>query len=270
MRNRSLLYLAAVLLPLTALLFGCGGGAKEEEAEAPPPPAGTAATSTAAAPAGAPAAAGGATLTAKIVLDGKAPEPQKIDMAADKYCEQAHKNKPGYTQDIEANANGTLKDVFVFVKDGANGTYTAPTTPVVLDQIDCHYVPHCLAVMAGQPVEIENSDATLHNIHPLPVVNTAFNIGMPFKGMTQTKVFEKPEAPFHVKCDVHKWMSAWIGVFANPFFGVSNDQGVVAIKNLPPGTYTIEAWQEKYGPQTQSVTITGSQPQEITFTYKAS
>ena len=85
--------------------------------------------------------------------------------------------------------------------------------------------------------------------------------------MAQTRVFPKPERPFHVKCDVHPWMSGYIGVFTHPFFGVSNDQGVVEIANLPAGTYTIESWQEKYGSRTQKLTVGANDRKEIDFTY---
>jgi hypothetical protein len=128
-------------------------------------------------------------------------------------------------------------------------------------------VPHAVGLMAGQPLLIRNGDSTLHNIHPLPKVNTPFNIGMPTKGMTQTRLLPKPEKPFHVKCDIHRWMSGYIAVFDNPFFGVSNDKGVVEIDNLPAGTYTVESWQEKYGAKTQKVTLGASDKKEIVFTY---
>ena len=130
----------------------------------------------------------------------------------------------------------------VFVKDGATGTYPAPSTPVTLDQKACMYIPHVLGVMPGQPVEILNSDATLHNIHPLPLTNVGFNIGMPVQGMKQTRMFAKAEAPFHVKC--------------------------VELKNLPAGTYQVAAWQEKYGTQTQSVTVAAGESKPLTFTFK--
>jgi hypothetical protein len=125
-------------------------------------------------------------------------------------------------------------------------------------------------VMAGQPIQILNSDATLHNIHPLPVANAGFNIGMPIQGMKQTRMFSKAEAPFAVKCDVHPWMSAHIGVFNHPFFGVSGDQGEVELKDLPAGTFQVQAWHEKYGIRSQSVTVAAGEAKQITFTFKAS
>jgi hypothetical protein len=199
-------------------------------------------------------------------MKSAAPPQKTINVNADPYCMTVHKTDKLTSEEVVVNPNGTLKDVFVYVTD-APGTYKAPSTPVVLDQVGCHYTPHAVALMAGQPLMIRNSDATLHNIHPLPKVNTPFNLGMPTKGMTQTKILAKPEAPFHVKCDVHRWMSGYIGVFSHPFFGVSNDSGVVEIDNLPAGTYTVESWQEKYGPKQQKVTVGANDKKEIVFTY---
>jgi hypothetical protein len=119
-------------------------------------------------------------------------------MDADAYCKSAH-SSPVYTQEVEVNANGTLKDVFVYVKDGVTGTYPAPTTPVELDQEGCQYHPHIFGIQAGQPLKIVNSDGTLHNIHALPKTNAEFNIGQPFKGMETLKKFDKPEVPVRFK-----------------------------------------------------------------------
>ncbi|MEO8215562.1 MAG: hypothetical protein ABI718_00605 [Acidobacteriota bacterium] len=212
-------------------------------------------------------AAHAATLVAHVELKSPVHPAHMINTAADPYCNTVHKTDKLMTEDQMANPNGTMGNTFVFISEGVTGNYAPPKTPVVLDQQGCHYVPHAFGVMAGQPIVIKNNDATLHNIHPLPKVNTPFNIGMPMKGMTQTRVFPKPEMPFHIKCDVHPWMSGFVGVFANPFFGVSNDKGIVEIDNLPAGTYTVESWHERLGPKFQKVTVGGSDRKEVTFTY---
>lgn len=208
-----------------------------------------------------------ATLVAKVSLHTPQPPAKVINTNADPYCAMMHKTDKLKSEQVVPNANGTLADTFVFLSEGVSGTYPAPVTPIVLDQQGCHYTPHIVAMMAGQPLKIRNSDSTLHNIHPLPVVNTPFNIGMPNKGMEQTRVFPKAEAPFHVKCDVHPWMSGYIGVFNHPFFGVSNSEGIVKIVNVPAGTYTVEAWQEKFGPKFVKVTLGANDTKEIDFAY---
>jgi hypothetical protein len=122
--------------------------------------------------------------------------------------------------------------------------------------------------MAGQDLKIVNSDGTLHNIHALPKTNAEFNIGQPFQKMETVKKFDKPEVPVRFKCDVHKWMGAYAGVFSHPFFATTNDQGTFEIKNLPAGTYTIEAWHEKYGTQSQQVTVGGTDTKTVDFSFK--
>jgi len=210
----------------------------------------------------------GAEIVAKVVLEGVPPPTRLIGLGADPYCVTSHKGGKMPVEEVQVGPGGTLKDTYVFVQSGISGNFPPPKTTAVLDQAGCHYSPHAMALMVGQPLLIRNSDDTLHNIHPLPKANTPFNIGMPIKGMTQTKTFSKPETPFRVKCDVHPWMSAYIGVFNHPFFGLSNAQGLVELKNLPAGTYTIKSWHEKYGPKFQQVTVGASDRKEIVFTYK--
>lgn len=259
------LFYALLVCAFSFSLFACGG--KEEDTEEEAPTTGTAAKapSTGAAPA-AVAAAGGATVTGKVAFTGSAPAKEAIKMEADAFCKAAHPT-PVYTQDVSVNGNGTLQWVLVYVKDVA-GNYPAPTAAVTLDQKGCQYHPHVFGIQAGQPLKIVNSDGTLHNIHALPKTNAEFNIGQPFQNMATEKKFDKPEMPVRFKCDVHKWMGAYCGVFSHPFFAVTNDQGAFEIKNLPPGNYVIEAWQEKYGPQTQNVTVSGSETKTVDFTFK--
>jgi plastocyanin len=265
-RALALFLLAAASMPLAS----CGGqkdedALMEDESTAPAASAGTAAAS-AAVPAAAPAA-GGATLTGKVNFEGAAPANPAIKMDADAFCKSEHK-EPVYAQEVVVNPNKTLQWVLVYVKEGITGSYPVPTEPVTLDQQGCQYRPHIFGVQAGQAIKILNSDGTLHNIHALPKKNAEFNIGQPFKGMETIKKFDSPEVGIRFKCDVHKWMGAYTGVFNHPFFAVSNGEGAFEIKNLPPGNYVIEAWHEKYGPQTQNVTITGAEPKALDFTFK--
>jgi hypothetical protein len=213
---------------------------------------------------------GSARVIVKVLLSGSPPAPAKIQTAADPYCAKVHQAEPLLSQTVQVGSDGALIDSLVFVKDGVTGPYAVPQTPVTLDQKGCVYIPHVIGMRAGQPLQILNSDPTLHNIHPLPLINAGFNIGMPVQGMKQTRVFQKAEPVFHVKCDVHSWMSAYIATFTHPFFGVSNSQGSVELNNLPAGTFQIQAWHEKYGLQTQSVSLAAGETKQITFSYRAS
>lgn len=208
-----------------------------------------------------------ATVSGKVLFEGAAPEVRQLDLAADPTCAALHPSGLN-SEEVALNPNGTLKNVFVYVKSGLEGQTFAPSqSPVVLDQQSCHYVPHVFGVQAGQPIEIINSDATLHNVHALATANKEFNLGMPIQGMKLKKTFDKPEIMAKFKCDVHPWMSAYAGVLDHPFFSVTNEEGVFEIKDLPPGDYVLEAWHEKYGSQTQSISVDQGDISEISFQY---
>ena len=208
-----------------------------------------------------------AVLTVRAAFDGAAPTVETIKADADPKCKLAHPTGIE-SEDVVVNSNNTLKNVFVYVKEGVTGKFEAPKTVVTFNQEGCSYHPHVFGIQPGQTLEILNSDDTLHNVHALPGNSQQFNLGMPLKGMKLKKTFAKPEVMVKIKCEVHPWMHAYAGVVDHPFYGVTGDGGSAEIKDLPAGEYTIEAWHEKYGAQTQKVTVT-DQNQDITFNFKA-
>lgn len=212
-------------------------------------------------------AASAGDITGKVSFQGTAPNPTRMRMNADPVCVREHKGE-AVSEEVVVNKNGTLKNVLVYVKDGFGGKkFGPPKTKAVFDQHGCTYVPHVLGVQVGQELEVLNSDPTLHNVHSLSKINPQFNFAQPIRGMKTNKTFDKPET-FRVKCEVHNWMNAYIGVFSHPFFAVTGDDGSFTIKGLPAGDYTIEAWQEKYGTQTMKVSVLASGAKTADFTYK--
>jgi plastocyanin len=204
----------------------------------------------------------------KVAFEGTPPKAAILRMDADKVCKAAHK-EPQRSEEVVVNANGTLKNVLVYVKDGlGNRKFEPPAKKVVFDQIGCIYVPHVVGIQTGQELEVVNSDPTLHNVHSLSKENPQFNVAQPKKGMKLTKKFEKPEV-FKVKCEVHTWMGAYIGVFNHPFFAVTGDDGTFSLPKLPAGEYTIEAWHEKYGTQTTKVKVDAAGKASVDFKYAA-
>ena len=167
--------------------------------------------------------------------------------------------------------NGGLENVFVYIKDGLGNKYLfdVPTEPVKIDQRGCHYVPHVLGLRTTQPLNVVNSDDTMHTVHGMPEANREFNFGQVVAGMKNAVTFNVPEVMIPFKCDVHAWMNAYIGVLDHPYFAVTGGGGKFELRTIPPGTYTIEAWHEKLGRQTQSVTLAAKDSKEITFTFKA-
>jgi plastocyanin len=211
-----------------------------------------------------------ADVTGKVTLQGEAPEMKVIDMSATPDCAKLHPD-PVTEETVVVSDKGELKNVVVSLKkdDDKEMPGDAPKTPAVLDQKACMYEPHVLAMMVGQDLVVKNSDPFLHNVHSLATTNDVFNTGMP-KANNGEKVDPQPKAPetFRVKCDVHPWMSAWIAVFDHPYFSVTGDDGTFDIKNLPDGTYTLQAWHEKYGTQEQKITVKSGKA-EVNFTFKA-
>ena len=256
--------LAAILVAI-----GCGSG-RPQDAAAKTDASSRGAMQLAEAPAGVPpaAATGSASIHGAVKFAGTAPVMDRIKMDADPACQQQHAT-PVTAETVVVNGNGTLKNVFVYVKDGVQGTYPAPTTPVTLTQSGCWYTPHVFGLQANQPLEIVNNDGTLHNINAKPKTNQPFNIAQPVKGMKTTKKFTTPEVMVSFKCNVHPWMQAYTGVLNHPFFAVSDEAGNFTIAGLPAGTYVVEAWHEKCGTQTQTVTVHDGEAASIEVTFQA-
>jgi len=195
-------------------------------------------------------------ITGTVTFSGTAPNLKPIAMDADPVC--AKKHSAPVPNDVLLLGNGnTMGNIMVWVSKGlpAGKTWPVPSAPVVIDQDGCQYKPHVMGIMVGQTYKILNSDGVLHNIHTLPQINKAFNQGMPATVKEVSTKFDKAEAIFHVKCDVHPWMSAWVGVFTHPFYSVTGADGKFTISGLDPGTYEITAWHEKLGTQTATITV---------------
>ena len=259
--------LGCALVLAAMLAAGCGGGNTE------PGPSSGAAPAPVANPVN-PETAGA--IAGRIVFEGAAPARTPIKMSSDPNCQPDATT--AMTESIivspgvgPGGGDGAgLQNVFVHVKDGlGNLVFPVPSTPVVLDQKGCHYLPHVFGVQVGQPVEIRNSDATLHNVHAMARANREFNTGQPIQGIKTTHVFTAKEVLLPFKCDVHNWMQSYAGVVDHPFHSVSAADGTFSLTGLPPGTYTIEAVHEKLGSQSQTVTIGAKETREMAFTFKS-
>jgi plastocyanin len=211
-------------------------------------------------------------ITGTIIFDGKAPTLKPLTMDADPVCAKKH-SAPVPSEMLVLGTGNTMGNVMVWVSKGvpAGKTWPAPTTPAVLDQNGCQYKPHVMGLMVGQPYRILNSDGILHNIHTLPKINKGFNKPMPATLKETTTTFDKAEAIFPIKCDVHPWMQAYVGVFTHPFYSVTTTNGKYTISGLDPGTYEITAWHERLGTQTATVTVgaSGTKTQDFKFALPA-
>lgn len=229
----------SIALSLLALGSACGGSGTNKEAT----PGTTA--ETAAAPYSGPTG----NINGVISFNGTPPAPKKIDTTADPVCGQKN---PNLMTDDSIIKDGKVANTFVYIKEGTvdggkkvgDYTWATPTSEVQLDQNGCHYNPHVLGVMVNQKLKITNSDATQHNIHPTPKLNTEWNQTQANGAPPIEKAFTRAEVLIPVKCNQHPWMKSYIGVMKTPFFDVSKDTGAYEIKGVPPGTYTVVAWRE--------------------------
>ena len=230
---------------------GCGGNT-------PSPPATPAPTDTANGP---------GVITGAALFEGTAPAPRPLRTDSDPLC----KPEPGAVSEVLVVGPGNaLKNVFVYVKDGLGSrTYAVPSEPVLLDQKGCRYIPHVFGLQVGQTLRVANSDAALHNVNSAPKENRGFNFGQPPGVPAVARVFDKPEIGIPFRCDVHSWMNAYTGVVPHPFFAVTKDDGTFEIKGLPAGTFTIEAWHEQLGTQTQTVSVSDASPAKVSFAFKS-
>jgi len=229
------------------------------------------------APSAAPAPAGtrvdaatAGTITGRITFTGQPPKAEVLRMGNDTACVATAGPNP-QSEAVLVGADGGLKNVFVHIRDNFDEyTFDMPAGPVTMDQKGCVYAPRVFGVRVGQPIEILNSDATVHNVHALPMQNQEFNESQPRQGMRTSKIFTVPEVMVRFKCDFHGWMAAYVGVMAHPFFAVTDASGAFSLTGLPPGTYTIEAWHETFGARTQQVTIAPGGTQTIALAFSAS
>ena len=211
-------------------------------------------------------AAGRGTIKGHIKLAGPLPGNPVIRMGMDPKCAQANRGTRVVQETVVAALDGSLANAFVRLQ-GTFPPTPVPTEPVTIDQGGCVYRPRVIGVRVGQTLQVKNSDDLLHNVHGLTAKNNGFNVSEPKAGMVQQFKMKDEEVMLRVKCDVHSWMTSFVGVVTNPYFSVSNQAGTFEIANVPPGTYTIQAWHERYGPLTQPVRVKAGATTTVDFTY---
>ena len=212
----------------------------------------------------APRAAG--SVSGTVTFTGTPPKMKPIDMSKEPSCASQHAT-PVTTQNVVTGPGNSLQYVVVYVSAGDPGG--APATETVrYDQKGCQYLPHVAVLEANQPLEIYNDDQTSHNIHPLATTNAEWNKSQPPGAPPIHTSYAKPEF-IPVKCNVHPWMHGYFAVLATARHAVSGTDGKFNLTGLPPGKYTLTAWHEKFGTQTQDVTITGSETATANFVFKA-
>jgi plastocyanin len=233
-------------------------------AAAPPagaPPAGAPGAAAPAQPAG---AVGTQSIKGTVAFTGAPVEMAKQNRAADPYCNKT----PMKEEIVVVNSNKTLKNVLVRVTKGITGGLPLPpASPATIEQHECMYRPRVQGIVAGQALIIKNGDGTTHNVHTYKGSTTLFNQAQIAGSAPFEKTFKDDMAMLKFKCDIHPWMTGYVSVTNHPYFAVTGDDGSFEIKNVPPGSYTIEAWHEKFGTKEVSVTVAGDKPSEAKFSF---
>ncbi len=212
------------------------------------------------------AAPAGGTVSGKVTYEGTPAKSKQIDMSKEPSCAKQHPT-PITTETVVTGPNNALDNVVVYISAGAPDE-GAPSQAVRFDQKGCQYIPHVLAFQVNQTLEIANDDQTSHNIHPLPKINREWNKSQPPGTPPISEKYDKPEF-IPVKCNIHPWMHGNFAVLKNSHYAVTEDGGGFTLPNLPPGKYTVTAWHESYGDQSQEVTISGNETKSINFVFKA-
>ena len=212
------------------------------------------------------AQANSGTIKGKIHLSGKLPGNPVIRMGMDPMCAKSSAGKRIVQEYVVATADGSLANVFVRVQGNVPQT-PVPTQPVTLDQKGCLFFPRVVGVRMGQTLQVKNSDAFLHNAHALSGKDQGFNVGQPTAGNIYNWKAKTEEIMLHLKCDIHTWMNAYVGVVTNPYFAVSDTMGTFTIDKVPPGTYMLQAWHERFGMLTKPVTVKAGGVFTVDFTY---
>jgi plastocyanin len=208
------------------------------------------------------------TVNGKVLFNGTKPQPKRIDMDEEPSCAKLHQGAV-FDEVIKVNDNGTLANVFVYIKQGLEDKkFEPPADPVMIDQQGCRFNPRVLGIQVGQTLKVTNSDSLTHNIHPLAQVNRDWNQSQAPGAAPLIRKFSQPEVMIRVKCNIHSWMHSWIGSVAHPYFAVTGEDGSFQLRNVPPGNYTIEAWQEGLGRREQQVTLEPSAVREIDFKFE--
>ncbi len=204
------------------------------------------------------------TLSGRITFGGTPPAPKRIEATKDI---QVCGKRPIFDESLVVGPDKGVKNVVLLVEGAKDGTFASQKA--VLDQKGCIYSPHIVVVPTTGELDILNSDGVLHNIHSYSTLNPPFNVAQPKFKKVVTEKFSKPEI-IKATCDAHNWMLGWIVATDTPFVAVTDEEGRFTIRNLPPGHYKVEIWQETLGKQVKEATIRAREDTKMTLELRKS
>ena len=207
------------------------------------------------------------TIVGVVTFNGAIPKPAVLEITGDdKICHE----QPILSEDLVVSDDRKVKWAVVTLKGLRRGKAFPkedPDNPIVFDQKGCRFDPHVVVVPAGRKLQIRNSDGILHNVHPLPKKNAAFNKAMPPQVKTLDAKFKRRER-IPVKCDVHPWMRGWIIVVDNPYHAVTDSDGSFRMDKVPVGKHKLEVWHETLGKQVIEVHVEAGKEARVEFVFE--
>lgn len=207
-----------------------------------------------------------AAVVGAVRFGGAAPAPVSVTLAGDPTCAALHPG--GLVLAPVRVADGLVADAFVYVKSGLEDrVFAVPEKPVVIDQRGCLFVPAVAGAQVDQPIRFLNGDDTIHNVHGTPAASAGWNFAMPRRGATRTLTITEPEVMVEVRCEVHPWMRAHLGVLPHPYFAVTGADGRFALARLPAGRYVLAVWHAYLGTRERAVTLEPGARAEVDFDF---
>ena len=203
----------------------------------------------------------------RVTLMGSVPENDALRMAADPMCKNASGGQRVLDDAVVVAPDGGLANVVVEVV-GDFPAAPVPADPVSVDQRGCVYRPRVVAIRAGQPLQVRNSDNGLHNVHGASTDRDSFNVSQPLSGMINT-FHPRDPGILRLKCDVHTWMVAFVGVVNHPYFAVTSTDGAFTLRDVPTGTYTLRAWHERFGTTESQLRVEADHDTAVEMKYDA-
>jgi plastocyanin len=208
-------------------------------------------------------------ITGEVRFEGTPPAASTVEMSSAKDCAAQHPGGRVSAGDVLVQG-GKVQNAIVAIENGlGDRVFAVPETPVVIDQHGCMFDPRVAAAQVDQPIEFRNSDALPHNVHGEPAKSSSWNFSLGLKGATRKLDVDAAQPVIPIKCDIHPWMRAFLGVYDHPYFMVTGADGTFTLRDVPPGTYTLEAWHERFGTKTATVTLAPSETKTVAFTFGA-
>jgi plastocyanin len=208
------------------------------------------------------------TIAGVVRFTGEPPATTTLSLGAEPACAGQHSG-PVPAGDVLVQ-DGRVENAFVYLKEGlGDRVFAVPAEPVTVDQRGCLYHPRVVGAQTCQEIAFVNSDPLLHNVHGTPHASGAWNWSMGVKGSRRTTRLAEPEVMVDVRCDVHPWMHAYVGVVAHPYFAVTGPDGAFSLRDVPPGDYVVASWHERFGTREARVTLAREGRAEVALTYAA-